>query len=71
MTDEEIIELADKHNITCAYEYGSGVSDEDVIAFARAIQKRQRERLAKMFEGQYTDSCPQRNIEKTILAQKD
>ena len=44
MNSDEIMMLAKKHHITDAYEYGSGVSDEDVVAFFNAaLQTKQAE----------------------------
>ena len=44
MNNDEIMMLAKKHHITDAYEYGSGVSDEDVVAFFNsALQTKQAE----------------------------
>jgi hypothetical protein len=44
MSNDGIMMLAKKHHITDAYEYGSGVSDEDVVAFFNsALQTKQAE----------------------------
>lgn len=46
MTNEEILQVARECRITDAYEYGSGVSDESVITFARRIAAMQRNECA-------------------------
>ena len=45
MNNDEIMMLAKKHHITNAYEYGSGVSDEDVIAFFNAASQTKQAEL--------------------------
>ena len=37
----------------------------------RAALKVERERIADLFEGQYTDTCPQTNISRAIRALED
>ena len=37
----------------------------------RAALKAERERIADLFEGQYTDTCPQTNISRAIRALED
>lgn len=62
MTDE-ILKLAKE----CGFnDFGSAWYDARLEAFYNAAYNKAIEAVASAFEGQYTDSCPQRNIAKSI-----
>ena len=77
MFDDGIMMLAKKHHITDAYEYGSGVSDEDVVAFFNsALQTKQAELTDEEIEelqiqhtekGHFADTLNVKNFARAIL----
>jgi hypothetical protein len=77
MNNDEIMMLAKKHHITDAYEYGSGVSDEDVIAFFNAaLQTKQVEltdeeikelQIQHTEKGHFADTLNVKDFARAIL----
>jgi len=57
MNSDEIMMLAKKHHITDAYEYGSGVSDEDVVAFFNAVLQTKQAELTDEEIAVIGDKC--------------
>jgi hypothetical protein len=62
----------DKHGNSIGNEIAINALAQPIDGTAlRAALKAERERIADLFEGQYTDTCPQTNISRAIRAMED